>query len=413
MATHPSQLLFLLALGLVAAAALGLAAALLLRAGRPRSAVVRLAPPDLPGGSARVERGVDDGVPRRRQRLLVGLAVLLLLAVFAGRFVVRAFYPAADEPPRVATATATTIRGASGADLAVAHYGPRDAPTLILTHGWGADRRDWVYAIAAMPQRFHVVVWDLPGLGESSAPRDMDYSMARLAAELDRVVTSVQGQPVVLVGHSIGGILNLEYARRYPQKMGREVQGLVQVNSTFTNPVETKQGADLSRRLQKPLLEPLLHVVSWSSPVARALGWLAYESGLAHLQLATQSFAGAETWEQLDQMARYAYRSSPDVVARGVLGMLDWDGSDVLTKIDVPTLVISGDDDVTTLPWASDHMARTIPTSVRVSVERAAHLGPIEQPARYGRAIGRFAVQAIGGEERPLALRIRADEPIP
>jgi len=74
-------------------------------------------------------------------------------------------------------------------------------------------------------------------------------------------------------------------------------------------------------------------------------GWLAYQSGLAHLQLATQSFAGAETWDQLDQMARYAYRSSPRVVARGVLAMLRWDGSNVLPKISVPTLIISGNEE--------------------------------------------------------------------
>jgi pimeloyl-ACP methyl ester carboxylesterase len=185
-------------------------------------------------------------------------------------------------------------------------------------------------------------------------------------------------------------MINLEYARRYPAKLGREVRGIVEVNTTFTNPVETKKSAERSRKLQDPVYKPALHAIAWCSPVARALGWLAYQSGLAHLQLASQSFAGAQTWDQLDLMARYAYRSSPGVIARGVLAMLDWDASDVLPGIRVPTLIISGEQDITTLPSASERMARDIPSAHRVSVSPAAHMGPIEQHERYARAIAAF-----------------------
>ena len=74
--------------------------------------------------------------------------------------------------------------------------------------------------------------------------------------------------------------------------------------------------------------------------------------------------------------------------------------------------MISGNEDVTTLPWASDHMARSIPAAQRVSVERAAHLGPVEQSARYAQAIGVFADHARRSSgERPIVLRFgRADE---
>jgi len=107
--------------------------------------------------------------------------------------------------------------------------------------------------------------------------------------------------------------------------------------------------------------------------------------------LASQSFAGAETWRQLDEMARYAYRSSPGVIARGVLGMMKWDGSAVLPTIRVPTLIISGNQDVTTLPVASDRMQRDIPGALRVAVDPAAHMGPVEQAGRYAQAISGFA----------------------
>jgi pimeloyl-ACP methyl ester carboxylesterase len=109
------------------------------------------------------------------------------------------------------------------------------------------------------------------------------------------------------------------------------------------------------------------------------------------MQLARQSFSGVQSWEQLDEMARYAYRSSPGVVARGVLAMLDWDASDVLARVDVPTLVISGEHDLTTLPEASDRMEQQIPGARQIRVTPAAHLGPVEQHQRYAQALAEFA----------------------
>lgn len=401
MIAHPAQLLIVPALGLIALAVLAGAMYLLYGLNRRRIVTVRTprsatAISDAGAVAVAVAPGVAIDADRRRKAITLAVALAMLLWVFAGRHLVGAFHPAATEAMGRPAATPATVRGASGAELALSHYGQPDAPTLLFTHGWGADRRDWEDAIGMLAPRFHVVAWDLPGLGASTSGGN-DQSMQAMAADLDSVVSSLARRPVVLIGHSIGGMLNIEYARRFPQKLGREVRAIVQANTTFTNPIETKKGAELSRKLQKPVFEPLLHVVEWTSPLVRMLGWLAYQSGLAHLQLAMQSFAGNETREQLDDMAKYFYHSSPGVIARGVLGMLHWDGSDVLPKIDVPTLIISGDEDTTTLPAASDRMQRDIRASRRLSVGGAAHLGPVERYKVYGDAIGAFADEAASG----------------
>ena len=388
MTTHPAQLLILVLLGLFAAVVLVAALYLLHRASRPR--VVQVRPQAAATGTP--TQG-DTRTLSRGPAIAFAIPLLMLAWVFAGKYLIAPFFPSGQPASALPEATWTTIRGASGAQIAVGQYGAADGPTLVFTHGWGADHRDWAYVIGSLPKQLRVIVWDLPGLGKSSGPGENDYSMSTLAADLDSVVSSVKGGPVVLVGHSIGGILNLEYARRFPQKLGQEVRGLVQANTTYTNPIATKKNAERSLKLQGPLLEPLMHVVSWASPVFRGLGWLAYQSGLAHVQLAMQSFAGAETWDQLDEKARYAYRSSPGVIARGVLAMVRWDGSQVLPKINVPTLIVSGEQDVTTLPTASDRMEKDIRSSVRISVSPAAHMGPVEQHQRYAEAIASFATR--------------------
>jgi pimeloyl-ACP methyl ester carboxylesterase len=391
MAAHPAQLLVLYSLGFFTTGVLAAALYLLYRAARPRTVVVGSALD--PDGVSRVRTGQSTLIaPRgRRHALALLIPLLMLLWVFLGKFAVAAFFlSGGGDGAALPEGRSSMIRGASGAQLAVTQYGPAQGPALLLTHGWGADQREWSWIMRSLPKDTRVVTWDLPGLGRSTEPSG-DYSMDSMAADLDSVVSSVQGGPVTLVGHSIGGMLNLEYARQHPERMGAQVQGIVQANTTYTNPLETKKNAERSRKLQKPVFEPLMHVVSWTSPVFRGLGWLAYQSGLAHLQLARQSFAGTESWQQLDQMARYAYRSSPKVVARGVLAMLHWDASDVLARIKVPTLIISGEQDVTTLPAASDRMEKEIPSAHRVRVSPAAHMGPVEQHQRYAQALASFS----------------------
>ncbi len=210
MMTHPGQLLTLVLLGLIALALLATALLLLRAAFRPRRMVVRRDPRDSNGLDTPRTHFVADPRDGRRNALLLAVAAALLLWVFAGRFVVSAFHPTGAAAPDLARGTTSRLRGASGAELAVTHYGPADGPVLVFTHGWGADRRDWAYAIGALPGHFHVVAWDLPGLGESSPIPDGDYSMSKMAGDLDSVVSSMKGRPVILVGHSIGGMLNID-----------------------------------------------------------------------------------------------------------------------------------------------------------------------------------------------------------
>lgn len=337
---------------------------------------------------------------RKRRLTLAGIAVALLLSVAFGRHFVSLLRPSGDPPQDQFGQMTKRITGPSGAELAIEESGPAGAPRLVFTHGWGADRREWTYARRRLSERFRVVTWDLPGLGQSKPIPDGDYALARMASDLRAVVDATGNEPAILVGHSIGGMINLTLCQQNGGSPGPNVSGIVQLNTTYTNPVKTVAGHEVQEKLQKPLYEPMLHVISAASPIARALAWLGYQSGLVQLQTASSSFAGQETREQLDFASRYYYRSSPAVVARGTLGMLHWDASDVLSRITVPVLIVSGDQDTTTLPSASDHMSSTIPVNSRVAVNPAAHLGPIEQHAQYNSAIETFATAHLSGERQ-------------
>jgi pimeloyl-ACP methyl ester carboxylesterase len=106
---------------------------------------------------------------RRRSTIAAAVASVLLLLVFTGKYLVGAFFPNGQRPlPTDSTERSRKCTGRAAQNWPSCGYGPNEGPALVFTHGWGADRRDWSYAISALPADVHVVVWDLPGLGESS-----------------------------------------------------------------------------------------------------------------------------------------------------------------------------------------------------------------------------------------------------
>lgn len=334
-------------------------------------------------------RGGDLRRPVRN--IMIAVAVVLLLWTFMGSHLVLLLRPSDSDQPLASTSDSThRIARPDGTSLHVEVYGPADGPTLILTHGWSLDHRAWNDAKRDLSDRFKLIVWDLPGLGQSTQPNNRDYSLDKMAGDLGAVLQST-GKPAVLVGHSIGGMINLTYCRQHPEQLGREIAGLVQIDTSYTNPVKTTKSRSFDESLQKPVYEPLLHATVALSPLVRAMSWLSYQNGFAHLMAASSSFAGAETREQLDYAARRNYEASPAVIARGMLGMLRWDATPVLPNVRVATLILEGEQDTTTVPAASQYMRDAMPAAQLQMVNRAAHLGVLEQHRRYNDAIRKFA----------------------
>jgi len=289
------------------------------------------------------------------------------------------------------TGSASEVSGSHGNKIHVELYGPVDGPILVFTHGWGTNSTEWYYAKRHLSDRFRLILWDLAGLGESAPPQDRNFALERMASDLHSVLSLAGGKRVVLIGHSIGGMINLTFCRLYPELIGSQVAGIVQVDTTYTNPVETTKNSGFSRAIQKPIAEPILHLMVPLSPFVRLMNWLNYENGLMYLLNAESSFAGSETRGQIDLVSRYSYKSAPSVVARGTLAMFHWDATPVLPHVNTPVLIIVGQQDTTTLPSASDHMHESIPNSELQRVSPSAHYGLLEQNQTYDAAIARFA----------------------
>jgi pimeloyl-ACP methyl ester carboxylesterase len=323
-------------------------------------------------------------------------AVLLLVGAAAGRTIrglVAGGRPSPVDEMALTGGEARRLRRPDGTELHVEAFGPAGAPAVVLTHGWGMDANEWAHAVQALAGTHRVVVWDLPGLGRSSRAADGDYSVERFARDLRAVVELADG-PAVLAGHSIGGMVTLTFCRLFPETLDREVAGIALVHTTPTNPVRTTKHAALYTALQKPVIEPLLHLTVWLSPLVWLMNCLSYQNGSAHSSTRRQSFAGTQTRAQVEYGARQYLKVSPAVAAKGMLGMLRYDATGVLPAVGVPALVVAGESDAMTTPAASVALASALPQARLVTLAPARHQGFLERHAEFDPQLASFTVAA-------------------
>ena len=149
-------------------------------------------------------------------------------------------------------ASGTGIARASDGVTIAYHVSGRGEPALVLVHGWALDRHLWDGHVPRLAARHRVITLDLPGHGESGRKR-ADWTMAAFGEDVKAVVETVGAKDVVLVGHSMGGPVVLEAARRMPER----VRGIVLVD-TILNAEDRLPGEQIevmARQLQTNYVE--------------------------------------------------------------------------------------------------------------------------------------------------------------
>jgi len=322
-------------------------------------------------------------------RLWTGLALLAWSGL--GRLVVTPLLARSDtDPSRPRRESGQTITGVQGDSLYVEHRGSGPGIPLLMTHGWGLDSTIWDYASRDLGRTRPLVVWDLPGLGRSKV-RHGGVTLPRFAENLKRVIETSGHQRVILVGHSIGGMTIQTLVRDHPEIVRTHVAGLVLINTTYTNPLRTMVLSPLLLAFQKPVLEPVFHLMAWLQPLAWLGAWQSYFSGSAHMANRF-GFGRFVTRSQLEHTTLLATRNPPGVQARGNLAMFHWDATGALADLGVPLLVLGGDMDIVTKAEAGRRIADSAgPLAELEIVAGVNHMGFLERAAVYHAAIAAFA----------------------
>jgi len=220
---------------------------------------------------------------------------------------------------------------------------------VLLLHGLGVYGQSWGYQRQALTELgYQVVAPDLPGFGRTP-PMEGRWTVKKAArfalAEMDRA----GHEEFVVAGLSMGGVVALEMALSLPQR----IRGLVLIN-TFS---ALRPGS-------------LSEVVYFLKRGLRA--YIASPAKQAEL-VAQRIFPNPIHAEWRELLVQSIRESDPIVYRQAMLALADFNVNDKLSKINIPTMVITGDEDSTIPPKVQARMAKKIPGSVQYLVRGANH----------------------------------------
>jgi len=246
-------------------------------------------------------------------------------------------------------------------------------PAILFIHGFPFDREMWRPQFEWLLD-WHCVAPNLRGAGTAVAPLSPDaYSMHTYAQDLIGVLDQQRIERVVVCGLSMGGYITFELLRQVPNRL----RALVLCN--------TKSAADTSdgKRGRDALAEK-----------ARARGTSAVAEELVSKLLARQ------TREEHPDIVREVSEMIERQPVAGVVGALHAlrdrpDSTPLLGRIQVPVLVIAGEDDQITPQAGMQEMAHAIPNAEFVIIGAAGHLTPVEQPGAVNAAIETFLEKLV------------------
>ncbi|HET6806642.1 MAG TPA: alpha/beta fold hydrolase [Frateuria sp.] len=152
-----------------------------------------------------------------RRLKFFGVLVALVVLVLGGSYLFAPQWLLRAHVMRQAMAAHVEEHTLRAGDTTWSYYEGGQGPTLVLLHGFAADKTVWLPLAAQLTPHFHLVIPDLPGWGQSSRMPDASYDVQAQAGRLQAFLAALKLQRFVLVGHSMGGAIAGVYAAGHPQ----------------------------------------------------------------------------------------------------------------------------------------------------------------------------------------------------
>ncbi len=240
-------------------------------------------------------------------------------------------------------------------------------PPVVLLHPFPANHDLWKPAAQAILSNYRVILPDLRGHGDSGIGNG-PATMEKHAADVAQVLDHAEVARAPFVGVSIGGYVLFEFWRRFRARVDALMlcNTKAQADTPEARASRLQAAADVLERGTEPFFEAML-----------------------------PKLMGKTTLRTRPDLAEGALRMmrsmSPEGVAMVQRGMAERpDSMEILKTINVPTLLVTGAEDVLTGLAEAELMRQNIPGSQMKVIDRAGHYSPWEQPEEVGRLVRTF-----------------------
>ena len=239
--------------------------------------------------------------------------------------------------------------------------------TLVFLHGIGGGRAAWQRQVPFFEGLgYRTLAWDAPGYG--GIPAADPYSFPNVARAFEAAIDRLGSELVVGVGHSMGGMILQEAYALFPLKFSA-------LALTFTSSAFGGTTSDFAQQFIDARIKPLDLGRTMAEISAKLMPTMhGGNSDPGGLMLAAQVMATVP----------------PETYRKAVAMLTTFDRRADLERITVPTLVISGSDDLVAPAKMMERMAQKIPGAEYVCLPGCGHLGPMDQPDAFNNTLLEF-----------------------
>ncbi|MEA2460438.1 MAG: hypothetical protein QOH90_615 [Actinomycetota bacterium] len=255
----------------------------------------------------------------------------------------------------------------NGTNLSYSDSGGEGTAVLLLP-AFPLNSKMWEPQVSELGERYRMITPDLKGFGASDAPEDPSgYSMDSYADDLSGLLDELGLDRVAVVGLSMGGYVAFSMLRRNRKQVRALVFADTRAEADPPEGVAKRTGQQ--EQIRKDGTAGLIEALSGA-------------------------LLGATTKEKRPEVVERA-KTLMDNPAAGFIGALEAmkkrvDSTDDLARIDVPTLVIVGEEDGVTPPDAARRIHEHVGGSRLVTIPEAGHLSNLEAPEAFNAALGEF-----------------------
>lgn len=232
---------------------------------------------------------------------------------------------------------------------------------LLFLHGLGSSSLDWEYQVPFFAKKFKVITLDFRGFGKSDKPSS-GYSIPEFAQDVIEFLNFQKIEKVTLIGVSMGGMVALECAAEFPDK----IKSIVVVNALPE--VKLTSWITFFKFWQRVTIISLMGMENFGQFLAKKL-FPKPEQEVLRRKLST----------------RFA-KNNKDAYLKTMKSFVDWSILSRLKNITCPTLIVGGDRDYTTPEFKAGY-ASSIPLGKYITIPDSGHASPVDQPDLFNQII--------------------------
>ncbi|WP_373033367.1 alpha/beta fold hydrolase [Sulfurovum sp.] len=243
--------------------------------------------------------------------------------------------------------------------------------TLVLVHGFGGNKDTWNWVVPAWNEKYHIIVIDMPGHGDSVSKKTLSYTMTDQAERLHTFLEAKNIKQLYLFGHSMGGAITVRYALNHSENVNALIlidsMGMVQTKSDGVKLVERSEKNPLYDVCTRERLETLLNYSMYKPP---------YIPDIVKDALLQQKCSRRD----LEKVMYEDMYKDVNVSAEA-------------KNIDIPTLILWGEKDRMTHVDDAALFHKTIKGSKMVILKEIGHVPILEDPEQTADEVDKFIKQ--------------------